>query len=577
MRIQHNIMAMNAYRNYTNNTSAVSKNLEKLSSGYRINRAGDDAAGLAISEKMRAQITGLSAAQKNVKDGISLVKTAEGATQEIHDMLNRMVYLAEQSSNGTYQDEVDREAITNEFEQLKSEINRIADSSNFNGIKLLDGSLDGSLNMVGNTDLITDANVLTDGQLAKAPKAGVYSVDFKNASITNTTNANVSNAKFKIFNKSLTLDTITGGTTVSGKSLAEQIAAKWNAQSSGSRKLDGVNVTATVEGEKVVFTMDKAPATHTITGVNGTTGVFSGSVVQNNGHEVTVTVEQEPVGTDTGRLYGSAKFDITDAMVKDGGMIKIGDTSYVFAVGKNSAYKDAANVIDLTDKEVGATNLKELAAQRLSEAAKDNRNFKVGSTLNSATITVTEKEGGVDYTKNNLAGADGKGTYTAAATGTTPQAKDAKATDWKGLIQSGMADTSSKGTALTLQIGDTSDSFNQLKVSIKDMHTDALGIAGLNLGTQAGAQAAVAKIKDAINYVSDARGTLGATQNRLEHTQNNLSVMKENIQDAESSIRDTDIAEEMMAYTKNNILVQSAQAMLAQANQLPQGVLQLLG
>ena len=141
MRIQHNIAAMSSYRNYTTNTNALSKNLEKLSSGYKINRAGDDAAGLAISEKMRAQITGLNAAQKNVKDGISLVKTAEGAMQEIQDMLNRMDYLATQSANGTYQDEVDRENLQKEVEALKEEINRIADSANFNGIKLLDGSL----------------------------------------------------------------------------------------------------------------------------------------------------------------------------------------------------------------------------------------------------------------------------------------------------------------------------------------------------------------------------------------------------------------------------------------------------
>ena len=133
------------------------------------------------------------------------------------------------------------------------------------------------------------------------------------------------------------------------------------------------------------------------------------------------------------------------------------------------------------------------------------------------------------------------------------------------------------GGALTLQIGDTSDSYNQLKVSINDMHTSALGINDLDISTQEGAQAAIDVVKNAINYVSSVRGDLGAIQNRLEHTANNLSVMAENIQDAESTIRDTDIAEEMMAYTKNNILVQSAQAMLAQANQIPQGVLQLLG
>ena len=144
MRIQHNIAAMNSYRNYTNNTNALSKNLEKLSSGYKINRAGDDAAGLAISEKMRAQISGLKQAQSNVKDGISLVKTAEGALQEVQDMLNRMTTLATQSANGTYDNAVDRDNLQKEVEALSAEINRIADSSNFNGQKLLDGSLSSS-------------------------------------------------------------------------------------------------------------------------------------------------------------------------------------------------------------------------------------------------------------------------------------------------------------------------------------------------------------------------------------------------------------------------------------------------
>ena len=141
MRIQHNIMAMNAYRNYTNNVNAMKANLEKLSSGYKINKAGDDAAGLAISEKMRAQITGLQQAQANAKSGINLVQTAEGALTEVHDMLNRMVKLADQSANGTYDNAIDRNQMQKEVDQLLSEINRIADSSNFNGINLLDGSL----------------------------------------------------------------------------------------------------------------------------------------------------------------------------------------------------------------------------------------------------------------------------------------------------------------------------------------------------------------------------------------------------------------------------------------------------
>ena len=134
-----------------------------------------------------------------------------------------------------------------------------------------------------------------------------------------------------------------------------------------------------------------------------------------------------------------------------------------------------------------------------------------------------------------------------------------------------------EGGGLTLQIGDTSDDYNQLRVSVGDMHTKALGIDKLSVATREDAAAAIQTVKDAINNVSSVRGDLGAYQNRLEHTQNNLSVMAENIQDAESTIRDTDVAEEMMSYVKNNILVQSAQAMLAQANQVPQGVLQLLG
>jgi flagellin len=151
-------MAMNAYRNYNNNTSSLSGNLEKLSSGYKINRAGDDAAGLAISEKMRAQISGLEQAQSNVKDGISLVKTGEGALQEVQDMLNRMVTLATQSANGTYDDSTDRANLQKEVTALKDEINRIADSSNFNGINLLDGS------MQANKD-ISNSGTMTVGDM----------------------------------------------------------------------------------------------------------------------------------------------------------------------------------------------------------------------------------------------------------------------------------------------------------------------------------------------------------------------------------------------------------------------------
>ena len=196
-----------------------------------------------------------------------------------------------------------------------------------------------------------------------------------------------------------------------------------------------------------------------------------------------------------------------------------------------------------------------------------------------------KQTGGSEYTAADIAALLSNATIKSGAN------KDAMAEALKNATVAGSGISTSKngaqavtGTAkktytgdpLTLQIGDTSDSFNQLKVGIKDCHVDALGLTDMKIGDQASAAAALDKIKSAINYVSDVRGTLGATQNRLDHTINNLSVMQENIQDAESTIRDTDVADEMMAYTKNNILIQSAQAMLAQANQVPQGVLQLL-
>ena len=415
MRIQHNIMAMNAYRNYNNNTTALSKNLEKLSSGYKINRAGDDAAGLAISEKMRAQITGLQAASKNVKDGVSLVKTAEGALQEVHDMLNRMDYLATQSANGTYDNEVDRLNLQKEVNSLRSEIDRIADSANFNGKKLLDGSMDGfqtsiyKADAAGNTAAI-DLSIAHDKQVSIGGQNKQLSFKFAVVADTADNEAKI-NAN--------------GEVTISLKKAAGGAGAE----------------------------------THTAASIQ--------------------------------QLIANTKLDDI--------------------VGNLSAEEKA----DLEQV------LKEVTVDGKDVSLKDND------------TAVAVPAGTPDPNRNT-------------------------------------------GERLTLQIGDTADRFNKMKVNVGDMHAKALGIADLTIADQEGAAKAIQSIKEAINTVSSTRGDLGAIQNRLEHTQNNLSVMTENIQDAESTIRDTDVADEMMAYTKNNILIQSAQAMLAQANQVPQGVLQLL-
>ena len=616
MRIQHNIMAMNAYRNYTNNVSAMKKNLERLSSGYKINRAGDDAAGLAISEKMRAQITGLETAQKNAKDGISLVQTAEGALTEVHDMLNRMVELASMSANGTYDNTTDRAQLQKEINQLRDEINRIADSSNFNGIQLLDGSMDstGKITLSGMKDVATATNTqdaylkfatVTDGQLvSKAPAAGLYSIDFKSLELTNSSTADIK-VTFKLTENTSASFTVKAGTRMSGEDVAAAIAdairgtqyvaangtvvctggSSYDVYASGGKLyLQMIDIPdSDAKIAKDIFIARFVEGTGSKVGdgaTNGGTTVGTTTVASNAGNQFEVTPEVEPVSM-VSRVYGQATFALSKAAAQNGNALTIGDTTYIFAVGKDSKYTQAGGdnivIVDLTDQilQTGTTYLTDeqmkIAAQRLAKAAESNSNFYVGSTVGSVTISLTEKEGGVDYSVNNLAGADGKSTIN----GSTAKG-DSKLTDWAGLVKLGKATMTVNGSSLTLQIGDTADKFNQLRVNISDCHTAAIGVDGVDVSTQEGAAAAIDTIKAAINYVSDVRGTLGATQNRLEHTINNLSVMTENIQDAESTIRDTDVAEEMMAYTKNNILIQSAQAMLAQANQIPQGVLQLL-
>ncbi|MCI9002938.1 MAG: flagellin [Oscillibacter sp.] len=555
MRIQHNIMAMNAYRNYNTNTSALSKNLEKLSSGYKINRAGDDAAGLAISEKMRAQITGLNAAQKNVKDGISLVKTAEGAMQEIQDMLNRMEYLATQSSNGTYDNEVDRANLQKEVTALKTEIDRIADSANFNGIKLLDGSQSG-VGGVNDSSLGTDVDVTAVRDATtdvRGAQAGEYSIDLSQFKAVTTG----SEVKIKVAGQTVATATVTAnsrGTTVSVN----------NVKATSSKVVIGNQTfTVTKSGNKILLKMDKVPTSEFTTKMNVTiSGAKASMSAGNQAWPEAVKVEKPAIAMDTAK-FAQGSFTLTNEMILDGAQIKIGKDVYTFKVGKDGdAGGVSGNVIDLSHLDPNSTKLAAEASRLLSQAASGNSWFKVTSDNSSGKVYLTEKLENRPY-ENNMVGASVANTADA---------------DWSGLVKydqdGGMA--TAKG-GLTLQIGDTADDYNRMDVQIGDMHVSALGIDDLDISTPEGAKEAIDKIKSAINNVSSVRGDLGAIQNRLEHTANNLSVMAENIQDAESTIRDTDVAEEMMAYTKNNILIQSAQAMLAQANAVPQGVLQLLG
>ena len=510
MRIQHNIAALNSYRNLTGNNSAVSKNLEKLSSGYRINRAGDDAAGLAISEKMRAQITGLNTAQKNAQDGVSLVQTAEGAMTEVHSMLNRMVELADQSANGTYADEVDRENLQKEISSLKEEIDRIADSTNFNGINLLDGSLSTGklptftgLDGITKTDIAATANsteLTIKGGAAAPSKGKVFSLT------VNYTDANGMTKEKKIeltAEDATTLKDTAGNTykvtnTISDKEMATAFVGAISSDS----ELSSIFSASNNSGKLTLTSKETGSASKIV--VNKVDSNYDGT--------------SAAVGT-TSKKGENAKveYDFT-AMAQDK-VFTVNGEKFVFATAGKQFDSDV-NVLETT------------TTPNADEVGK-----MAGMIANKLGLSDDQvKDNGPKITFSASAGNGG----------------------------------------LTLQIGDTADKFNQMTVSVGDMHAKALGISDVDISTQAGAKAAVDKIKSAINSVSSTRGDLGAIQNRLEHTINNLSVSAENMTAAESRIRDVDMANEMMAYTKNNILVQSSQAMLAQANQLPQGVLQLL-
>lgn len=495
MRIQHNIAALNSHRQLGTNNNAVSKNLEKLSSGYRINRAGDDAAGLAISEKMRSQIKGLETATKNANDGISLVQTAEGALTEVHSMLNRMTELATQSANGTYDNDVDRANLQKEVDSLKSEIDRISEGTNFNGINLLDGSL--------------------------ATKAGSDAIS---TTIDGTTTEVTASAATS-FSQDIT---ITAGTDGTEQTLSFAYADKdGKAQNAEIKFTAGADATATADNamkelQKVFgsdYTISNASGTLTIAANNvgaDKTQIFTAEQSDNGGTAVASTVGAATAGT--------------------AGVFTV-DASGMTAGKENSFEIDGQKFEILTRGQESSSDAKAIYIDQSSGTLNADSTKQIADQLKEYGVEVTASGTDLEFTQNDGSNATG---------------------------------------GLSLQIGDTAQGFNKLNVAVSSMSAQSLGIEGIDISSQEGASEAIDKIKAAINSVSSTRGDLGAVQNRLEHTINNLSVTTENMTAAESRIRDVDMAAEMMNFTKNNILTQASQSMLAQANQLPQGVLQLL-
>jgi len=436
MVVQHNITAMNANRMLGVTSGLQAKSTEKLSSGYKINRAADDAAGLSISEKMRKQIRGLSQASDNAEDGISCVQTAEGALTEVHSMLQRMNELAVQASNGTMSED-DRQNVQDEIDQLVDEIDRVSETTKFNETYLLKGD--------------------------------------------DTSNGNT---------KSLEANAEIG-------------------------QIDGLTVTA------------KADKTYT-----DNDDVKIGKVIVKSSDTNVVTVDAD---------------NLTEAA---GNIAKITTDGTEVVVTKNDGKTDTYATVDKFKAAYAGLDIAGAGAVTISK------------TLDTATANTDDTVTGT-YTGN----------LNSYKVGDSVNVKLAVGASGETALSNG-----SKALLLSFQVGADTTSENKISVTMDSMSAKSIGVDGIKVtgSDSTNADKAVDTISDAIKKVSKQRSALGAVQNRLEHTISNLDNVVENTTSAESRIRDTDMAEEMVSYSKNNILMQAGQSMLAQANQQNQGVLSLL-
>ena len=562
MIINHNLMANNAIRNMNINSGNASKAMQKLSSGLRINSAADDAAGLAISEKMRGQINGLNQASSNAQDGISLVQTAEGALNETTSILQRMRTLADQSANGTNTDD-DRKSIQTEITQLKSEIDRIGGTTEFNTKKLLDGSLS-AVGAAGGVNTVSGAQVFkqTAGMLQGASTTGV---DATSLDTTKTDALLVDGQKISIdWNKYL--------------SDADKALMKQNFSSTTMTATQSGQIRDILQNAINKAIDDSGTGASHITITDATTGAFK--------------IQSGSDGNDSKvELYTGTGTNAGKAVLADG----------------STAAASSNSVLDVflgNKTEMGGTLTSTSGTNQVLDALVGNEKFQLS--INGHTMEITSPDAVANSDANTYAASlqtainTAITNYNTAAGFTSDDQKikdvTVKVSDGRLSIDSPsgaveLADitngdalkklgldqasrTSAATGALTFQIG--ANEGQTMGLSINDMRTSALGIAGIDLSTQPGASDALNKLDAAIKKVSSERSNLGAVQNRLEHTINNLGTSSENLTSAESRIRDVDMASEMSEYSKNNILSQAAQAMLAQANQQPQQVLQLL-
>ncbi len=581
MRISHNISALNTYNKLTTNNSSTQKSLEKLSSGFRINRAGDDAAGLAISEKMRGQIRGLDQASRNSSDGISMIQTAEGALSETHSILQRMKELATQASNGTNTD-ADRAEIQKEVNQLSSEINRIGNTTEFNTQSLLKGDGKANLAVTGSTlasvtGTSTPTNAtqtvaavtIADG--ANTNSSLKLSLNGQEVTINLNYDASASNDSIAVDSNSVTSNSITinykggGGSGVAVNDVAAAIRSALTAVIDKNDTLKGnytvggaaANVALTAAGE---FEGEKGYLGATTT--TGVVGFPAASVAANVGTVLHVQAKET--------LDFTAQItSLADAQNLIGQGFTVNDTQYEFYDADAGAYTGSAKGINISAALNAAAAWSTEVGTAVAEQLQADSTYTASAAAGIVTLAATAN------------GAAGNGTITVTDGGIQENYKT------------------------TFQVG--ANQGQSFAIEFKDMRSDALGVTGtvaggeatnkavytktldvtngtddnaveyaLDVSTTTNASNAIKVLDEAITSVSAERSKMGAYQNRLEHTINNLGTTSENLSAAESRIRDVDMAKEMMEFTKNNILSQAAQSMLAQANQQPQKVLQLL-
>ncbi|MBQ9990525.1 MAG: flagellar hook protein [Lachnospiraceae bacterium] len=530
MVVQHNLTAMNSQRMLGITMGQQAKSSEKLSSGYKINRAADDAAGLSISEKMRKQIRGLSQASLNAEDGISCVQTAEGALNEIHDMLQRMNELAVKASNGTLS-EIDRSYVQDEVDQLVTEIDRVAETTKFNETYLLkgDNTREGEIDFQYNkVDVLSETLVYIDDDGNEVQVAAGTLIDALDTDID----------YFALgTEKRLLGEAITDGTTDTAFATAVVLNTDLYYYDEEDKQYKLANAGSIYDSNVEYYTTWSFNADGTIG--SATTGEMDDLTEEGYFVGKTAIYDETGVKLEEGTALGTWTGDLEEA---------IADTQYFFT--KGMALYDTTLAVDLTNYTTeGITQFTDKDGNEIA----DNGLYRY-----------FDEEGNYN----------GSGLYLNVG----GEIVEATVAQTKEMVN--VNERFSVGDlSLSFHVGADATLNNQINVDLQAMTGEIIGVEGIRVdgADDTNALNAIETITAALDRVSRQRSALGAVQNRLEHTINNLDNVVENTTAAESQIRDTDMAAEMVKYSNNQILAQAGQAMLAQANQANQGVLSILG